>query len=255
MLTLYSHPLASFCHKVLIALYENGTPFAAQTIDFAAPADAAMLETSWPIGKIPVLRDGERVVPETTIILDYLDAHYPGPVRLLPADPDQRREALLWDRFFDLYVSVPMQKIVTDRLRPAGAADPHGVGEARATLDVAYGMIERQLGGRDWAAGEVFGIADCAAAPGLFFASIVHPFAPEQVRLAAYFERLLARPSFARVLDEAKPWFRYFPLSRRHAGPLSCRLNPEPEPCPNRSRSTACFTRWPTRRGGRCSTG
>lgn len=212
-LTLYMHPLASFCHKVLITLYENGTAFEPVTVDLGDPRSVAELTALWPTGKIPVLRDAKRgrTVPETSIIIEYLHEHYPGPVALLPADGDERLEARLWDRFFDLYVSVPLQKIVVDRLRPADAKDPAGVGEARAMLDTAYAMIDRQLDGKEWAVSDRFTIADCAAAPALFYTSIVQPFAPEHGNLAAYFERLLARPSVARTLREARPYFSHFP--------------------------------------------
>jgi glutathione S-transferase len=212
-LTLYVHPLASFCHKVLIALYENGTPFRPVTVDLGDPGSAAELLARWPVGKIPVLHDSDRdrVVAETSIIIEYLQQHCPGPVPLLPADADALLEARLWDRFFDLYVSQPMQKIVTDRIRPEGDSDTFGVAEARKTLDTAYAMIEQRMADRPWACGEAFGIADCSAAPGLFFASIVHPFAIGQENLAAYFERLVARPSMQRVLAEARPYFSLFP--------------------------------------------
>jgi glutathione S-transferase len=212
-LTLYSHPLASFCHKVLIALYENDVPFRAVTIDLGDPGAAAVLLARWPVGKIPVLHDGDRgqVVAETSIIIEYLQEHYPGAVPMLPDDPEALLDARLWDRFFDLYVSQPMQKIVTDRIRPEGSNDAFGVAEARRTLDTAYAMIDRRMADREWACGAAFGIADCSAVPGLFFASIVHPFAAGQENLAAYFERLLARPSIQRVLAEARPWFAMFP--------------------------------------------
>jgi len=212
-LTLYIHPLASFCHKVLIGLYENGTPFDAQIVDLADPGAAAAHLARWPVGKIPVLHDGEtgRVVPETSIIIEYLQQHYPGPVRLLPHDPDQLLEVRLWDRFFDLHVSVPMQKIVTDRIRPEGAHDPHGVAEAHAALATAYAMVEAHLSDTGWAVGEGFTMADCASLPALFFASIVHPFDKDLRRLAAYLERLLERPSVARVIAEARPYFHLFP--------------------------------------------
>ena len=212
-LTLYLHPLASFCHKVLIALYENGTPFEAKIVDFADPGSAAAHLERWPVGKIPVLHDGGtgRVVPETSIIVEYLEQHYPGPVRLLPDDAERLLEVRLWDRFYDLYVSVPMQKIVTDRIRPEGGHDPHGVAEAHATLATAYAMIEGQLLGRQWATGDDFTMADCAALPALFFAAIVHPFGDDQAQLAAYLERLLLRPSVERVIAEARPWFKFFP--------------------------------------------
>lgn len=212
-LTLYVHPLASFCHKVLIGLYENGTPFEAKLVDLADPQAAAAHLERWPVGKIPVLHDGAtgRVVAETSIIIEYLQERYPGPVRLLPEDPERRLEVRLWDRFFDLYVSLPMQKIVTDRLRPEGAADPHGVAEARGMLATAYAMVEDRLAGSDWPAGEAFGMADCAALPALFFAAIVQPFGADRPRLAGYLERLLERPSVARVIAEAQPWFGFFP--------------------------------------------
>lgn len=212
-LTLYIHPLASFCHKVLIGLYENGTPFEAKLVDFSDPGSAAAHIERWPVGKIPVLHDGEtgRVVPETSIIIEYLQQRFPGPVRLLPEDPETLLDVRLWDRFYDLYVSVPMQKIVTDRIRPEGATDPHGVAEAHATLETAYAMIEGQLHGKQWAAGDDFTMADCSAFPALFFASIVHPFQEDQKQLAAYLERLLLRPSVARVIAEAKPYFKFFP--------------------------------------------
>ena len=216
-LELYLHPLASFCHKVLIALYENDTPFAARVVDFASADSSAELLARWPVGKIPVLHDRARdqVVPETSIIIEYLDQHYRGKVPLLPADPELALEARLWDRFFDLYVQEPMQKIVVDRLRPAGRDDPHGVAQAEAALDLAYTMLERQLQQGPWAIGASFSIADCAASPALFYAQIVRPFQAEQHALAAYFERLYARPAFRRVLREARPYFGNFPLHDR----------------------------------------
>ncbi len=212
-LTLYLHPLASFCHKVLIALYENETAFDSRIVNFADADSAAALLDKWPIGKIPILHDEAtgRTIPETSIIIEYLQAHYPGPMRMLPDDPEELLQVRLWDRFYDLYVSVPMQKIVIDRIRPAGAHDPHGVTEARAMLDQAYKMIEAHMQGRLWATGDDFTMADCAALPGLFFASIVHPFTAEQQALSTYLERLLQRASVKRVLAEAQPYFSMFP--------------------------------------------
>ena len=212
-LTLYLHPLASFCHKVLIALYENGTEFRAVTVDFADPGSAAMLIEQWPVGKIPVLHDASRrkTVPETSIIIEYLQQHYPGPAALLPDDAEALLQVRLWDRFFDQYVSVPMQKIVTDRIRPEGMTDPHGVSEARRTLETAYAMIDGQLAANRWATGETFTLADCAAAPALFFTSVIHPFDAGLINLQAYLDRLLERPSFRRVIAEAQPYFSMFP--------------------------------------------
>ena len=216
-LILYLHPLASFCHKVLIALYENDTPFEPQAVDLASAESSAELLARWPVGKIPVLHDRARArtVPETSVIIEYLDQHYRGKVPLLPEDPELALQARLWDRFFDLYVQGPMQKIVGDRLRPAGRDDPHGVAEAEAALDLAYAMLDQHMQTRPWAIGDRFSIADCAASPALFYAHIVRPFQPAQQALAAYFERLYARPAFRRVLREARPYFGNFPLRER----------------------------------------
>jgi glutathione S-transferase len=213
VLTLLYHPLASFCHKVLVALYEAGTPFRGEIIDFGNPDSSARLTAIWPVGKFPVLEDSRtgRVLPESSIIIDYLDRHFPGRSPLLPADGEAALETRLWDRFFDNYVQTPMQKIVGDRLRPEGARDPHGVAEAHATLVTAYAMVDHRMAGRTWIMGEAFTLAECAAAPALFYAGIVAPFDPAQANLAAYFERLLERPSVRRVIDEARPYFQNFP--------------------------------------------
>jgi glutathione S-transferase len=213
-LALYYHPLASFCHKVLIALYENDTPFTPHIVDLADQDSSAGFLRLWPVGKIPVLHDEgrNRIIPETTIIIEYLDRFYRGRHAFFPEDEVQGLDARLWDRFFDLYVQVPMQKIVTNRLRPKGESDPRGVAEAMAALATAYGMVESRMADRRWAAGETFSIADCAAAPALFYAGIVAPFPVAYPHIAAYFERLLERPSFKRVIAEAQPYFELFPL-------------------------------------------
>lgn len=212
-LTLYIHPLASFCHKVMIALEEAKLPYRAVTVDLADPASARQVFEHWPVGKIPLLHNArrDRYVAETTIMLEYLAQHELVMRSLWPDEADALLEARLWDRFFDLYVQQPMQKIVVDRIRPEGAHDPHGVAEARDTLRTAYGMIERHMVDRVWAAGEAFSVADCAAFPGLFFAGIVEPFPASAPALKAYFERLLARPSVAWVLAQARPYFTMFP--------------------------------------------
>lgn len=212
-LTLYLHPLASFCHKVLIAFYENGTAFEPVTVDLQDPGEAGALMAKWPVGKIPVLHDiaRDRVVAETSIIIEYVQQHYPGLAPMLPEDGDQALDARLWDRAFDLYVAVPMQKIVGDRLRPDDSRDPFGVAEARQSLDTAYAMLDAHLAGKEWAIGDRFTLADCAASPALFYASMVHPFGADYANLAAYFERLLARPSMRRTLREARPYFSMFP--------------------------------------------
>jgi len=212
-LTLHFHPLASYCHKVLIALYENDVPFTPNRVDLSSESERAALLKLWPIGKFPVLRDDARsqTVPESTVIIEYLDRHYPGRTRFIPADLDAPWQTRLRDRFYDLYVHEPMQKIVGDRLRPEGRKDPHGVEEAKTRLRTAYGLIEQQMAMQTWAMGEAFGLADCAAAPALFYANEVMPFGDGCGNLAAYFARLKARPSYARVLQEAEPYFAMFP--------------------------------------------
>ena len=212
-LTLYFHPLASFCHKVLLALYENETPFEGRIVDLGDQAASASFLTLWPVGKIPVLHDEvrNRTVPETTIIIEYLDRHYPGARPLLPRDEATALDARLWDRFFDLYVSVPMQKIVGDRIRAPGERDPKGVADAEATLRTAYGMIERQVASKPWAIGDTFTIADCAAAPALFYSETLVPYSKTHPKVAAYFDRLANRASFQRVIAEARPYFQYYP--------------------------------------------
>ena len=212
-LTLHFHPLASYCHKVLVALYENDVPFTPNKVDLSNEAERAALLKLWPIGKFPVLRDDARsqTVPESTVIIEYLDRYYPGRTRFIPSDFDAAWQTRLRDRFYDLYVHEPMQKIVGDRLRPEGSKDPHGVEEAKARLRTAYGMIDQQMAMQTWAMGEAFGLADCAAAPALFYANEVMPFCEGCGNLAAYFARLKARPSYARVLREAEPYFAMFP--------------------------------------------
>lgn len=212
-LRLYMHPLASFCQKVLVALYENETPFEAQIVDLGDAREREALARVWPLVKFPVLRDEARgrTVAESSIIIEYLALHYPGRVALVPADPDRALQVRMQDRFFDLYVHQPMQKIVLDRIRPAGQGDAFGVGQARAQMLTACDMLEQQLKSRTWAMGEDFTMADCAAAPALFYANEVMPFGTSHPTVAAYFSRLMARPSFARVVGEAKPYFASFP--------------------------------------------
>ena len=211
-LTLHAHPLASYCWKVLIALYELGTPFRIEQVD-GRPKDSEAFTEMWPIAKMPLLQDRALIVPETSVIIEYLQAHHPGSVILIPGDADAGREVRLWDRFFDLYVHTPMQKLVSDRLRPEGTKDPAGVGDARDTLDTAYAMLEHRMSVRTWAAGDDFSMADCAAMPPLFYADAVHPYRATHPALAAYFERLAQRPSGRRVIDEARPWLQYFPFA------------------------------------------
>ena len=212
-LTLHFHPLSSFCHKVLIALYENGTPFTPQMVDLGDAAQRDAFRKLWPIGKFPVLRDEahDRTVAESSIIIEYLDQHDPGKTRFIPVDAEQAHATRMSDRFFDLHIHLHMQKIVGDRLRPADGKDPHGVDEARTRMATALGMVEQNMASRSWATGEVFTLADCAAAPALFYADKVAPLLPACPNVAAYLERLKQRPSYARALKEAEPYFRFFP--------------------------------------------
>ncbi len=213
-LTLYFHPLASFCHKVLLALYENGTPFEGRVVDLADAASSAEMLSLWPVGKIPVLRDEARgkTVPETSIIVEYLDTHYRGPVPLVPADAERALEVRLWDRFFDLYVQTPMQKIVTDSFRSEAAKDRIGVEEAKRTLARAYDLLDERMESRRLVVGDALTLADCAAAPALFYAETVYPFSNSHRHVTDYFARLESRPSFSRVIAEARPYFDLFPF-------------------------------------------
>jgi glutathione S-transferase len=210
-LTLYYHPLSSYCHKALIALYENATPFEPHKIDLQEPASRAVLVGIWPIGKFPVLKDGDHVVPESSIIIEYLDQKYPGPTRLLPADPDLARQVRMRDRFFDFYVNDTMGRIVADRLRPEAKKDPFGVDEARTRLETALKLVDEMMASQTWAVGETFTLADCAAAPSLFYADMVAPFATRLPHAAAYLKRLTERASFARCLKDAAPYLEWVP--------------------------------------------
>ena len=212
-LTLHYHPLSSFCWKALVALYENGAPFKPNMVNLGDPAERAALLALSPIGRFPVLRDEARgeTVPESSIVIEYLDRHYPGTARLIPDDPELALQTRLRDRFLDLYVHLPLQRIVGDRLRPADSKDPRGVAEARAQLRTSYAILDQQLAHGGWMVGERFSLADCAAAPALFYGNKVEPIGEGHPHLAVYLERLKARPSFARVLKEAEPYFGMFP--------------------------------------------
>ena len=207
---LYAHPFSSYCQKALIALYENRLAFEYCMLgaDESIATEHARL---WPLRKMPVLVDGERTVVEASIIIEYLGLHYPGGSRLIPEDREAALDVRMLDRFFDNYVMTPMQRIVGDHLRPEDDRDPYGVAEAHKLLDVAYGWLEDALRGRTWAAGGDFSLADCAAAPALFYADWVHPLGAAHENVRAYRRRLLARASFARAVDEARPYRGLFP--------------------------------------------
>lgn len=211
-LTLHFHPFSSYCQKVLIALYEAGTSFEPLLLDFSDPGAVAAFGELWPLGRFPVLVDNVRaeMVPESSIIIEYLDEHYPGLRRMLPLDRELRLRVRMLDRILDGYVMTPMQKLVGDYIRPGHARDDYGVAEARTMLGKAYRWLEKELAGREWAAGDAFTMADCAAAPALYYADLLEPIDAFPT-LAAYLARLRERPSFARVIEEAQPYRENFP--------------------------------------------
>lgn len=211
-LKLYAHPFSSYSQKALVALYENDTPFEWCMLSGDHPQHLADFGAMWPIGRFPVLKDGERMVTEATTIIEYLGLNYPGPVQLLPSDPRAALEVRNMDRFFDNYVSTPQQSIVFESLRPEGQRDPYGVTKARAMLDTAYAWLDTIMADRLWAAGDHFSLADCGAAPFLFYADWTHTIASSFPHVIAYRKRLLTRPSFARAVDEARPYRPLFPL-------------------------------------------
>jgi glutathione S-transferase len=208
-LTLYAHPFAAYCWKTLIALYENATPFTYRLVEDAA--GWAELESLWPIKKFPLLRDGDATIVESSIIVEYLMRRYPGAARMIPVNDDAALQVRFMDRFFDNYVMTPVQTLVSDRIRTESERDAKGVADARKMLDVAYGWLEKQVTQEAWASGGAFSLADCSAAPALFYADWVHPVGDRFPGVLAYRGRVLARPSVARVVDEARPFRKYFP--------------------------------------------
>lgn len=211
-LTLYYHPLSSFCWKALIALYEADIAFEPRLVNLGDPADRAAFQAVWPLAKFPVLRDDARgeTVPESSIVVEYLARHWSSAAALLPADPDLSRRARLLDRLIDSYVHIPFQRIVAERLRPDDKHDPFGVEQSRATVREGFDLIAPMIAG-PWAMGEAFSLPDCAALPALFYADYAISL-DGWPTLRAYLDRLKARPSVARVLAEAEPYFQYFPL-------------------------------------------
>ena len=212
-LVLHYHPLSSYCHKVLIALDALGIEVEKRLLNLGDPAERAAFIALWPTGKMPLLVDEGKPVPETSIIIEYLQRHHtsPGRAPLIPTEPDAALDVRLWDRVFDAYVMTPMEAHTYDLLRPEGERDPRGVAAARERLLSSYAMLDRHLQGRTWVSGESFSMADCAAAPSLFYAVAYVPLTSQHANLAAYFERLMAHPSVARTVDQARPFFKYFP--------------------------------------------
>jgi glutathione S-transferase len=210
-LILHEHPLSSYCWKAKVALYETGLPFEAQLVAPYDEASRAAHYARWPLGKMPVLEDTDRgrIVPETSVIVEYLQVFHAPSAGLIPADPEAALRVRMLDRVFDNYVMEPMSRIVAENFR--GGEDPVGVAQADALLVKAYDWLEGELAGRAWAAGEGFTLADCAAAPALYYADKVLPFRADYPTLGAYLGRLEARPSFARTLEEAQPVWHMFP--------------------------------------------
>ena len=209
-LVLYAHPFSSYCQKVLVALYENDTAFEYRNLE--DPAHLQALARLWPMKRFPILVDGTRTVIEATSIIEYLHVCHPGPVRLMPIDPLAAVGVRMLDRFFDNYVSTPQQKVVFDALCAEADRDPHGVRKARAMLETSYAWLDARMATRSWACGDDFSLADCGAAPFLFYADWTHPIDARFARVHAYRSRLLARPSFRRAVEEARPYRHYFPL-------------------------------------------
>ena len=211
-LHLYFHPFSSYCQKALVALYENDVPFEPHVLEGPDSPASRELASLWPMKRFPVLVDGERTVIEATCVIEYVGLHWPGPVRLIPDDPKAALETRFMDRFFDNYVATPQQKVVFDALCPAESRDPYGVLKAREMLDTSYAWLDKVVAKREWAAGDRFSLADCAAAPFLFYADWTQPIGSAHPNVAAYRRRLLQRPSFARAVDEARPYRAFFPL-------------------------------------------
>ncbi|HZZ33274.1 MAG TPA: glutathione S-transferase family protein [Phenylobacterium sp.] len=212
-LTLYYHPLSSFCWKALIALYEADIAFKPRQVNLGDAADRAAFQAVWPLAKFPVLRDDARgrTIPESSLVVEYLARTRPSAASLMPTDPEAAMQARLLDRLIDSYIHLPFQQVVSERMRPDDKHDPFGVEQNRANIRRGYDLIAPMIEGEGWAMGEAFTLADCAALPALFYADYAVKLA-DWPGLAAYLERLKVRPSVARVLAEAEPWFQYFPL-------------------------------------------
>jgi glutathione S-transferase len=211
-LQLFAHPFSSYCQKALMALYENDIAFDFRMLSPEESANGEEFARLWPIGKFPILVDEGRTIVEATSIIEYLEVAYPGRVRLIPPDGRDAVEVRMMDRVFDNYVSNPQAKCVFDSLREPQDKDPFGVAQARAMLETAYAWLDERMADREWAAGEAFSLADCAAAPALFYADWTHPIDAGFGHLIAYRQRLLARPSFARCVEGGRPYRRFFPL-------------------------------------------
>lgn len=210
-LQLFAHPFSSYCQKVLMALYENGTPFRLRMLGPENPDNEQEWAKYWPFKKMPLLLDGAEVVAEATIIIEHLHVYHAGPVRFIPDDADEALEVRFMDRFFDNYIATPQQKVVFDSIRPEDQRDPAGVADAKAQLEQSYAWLDERMAGREWAAGAGFSLADCSAAPQLFYADWTVEIGGQFANVRAYRERLLNRKSFKRCVDDARPFRPFFP--------------------------------------------
>lgn len=211
MIELFAHPFSSYCWKVLIALWENQVPFVYRALGPDHPGNGAELARLWPVAKFPLLVDNGQPVMESSIIIEHLQRRAPGRVRLIPNDVEEALEVRKLDRIFDNHVMANMSRVVADALRPPHRRDSEEVAAAKAALDTIYSWLNRHMDGREWASGS-FSLADCAAAPSLFYADWVHPIPAIHVALRTYRARLLERPSVARAVDEARAYRHLFPL-------------------------------------------
>ena len=210
--TLHYHPLSSYCHKALITIDVLGVEVDLRLLNLGDEAERSAYLALWPLGKMPLLVDQGRPIAETSIIIEHLQHHHASPGRtLIPRDADQALAVRQWDRLFDLYVMTPMQALTADLLRPQAERDAHGVARAREGLLTAYALIDQHLQERTWVASDTFSLADCAAAPALFYAVTYVPLARDHARLIAYFDRLMDHPPVARTIDQARPWFKFYP--------------------------------------------
>ena len=211
-LALYGHPFSSYTQKALIALYENNTPFEFREVGPETPEHFAEVERRSPVGKFPMLVDGARSLAEASIIIEYLQMNHPGPVRLIPDDPAAALEVRFMDRFFDLHVMDAMQIAVEAALGRVAMTREDGLALATQRLERAYAWLDKYLGTRTWAAGEAYSMADCAASMALFYADWIYRIPEKYAVVRAYRARLLARPSYARAVDEARRFRHFFPL-------------------------------------------
>ena len=212
MIQLFGHPFSSYTWKALIAFWEKDIAFDFRALGPDHPENGEEFAHLWPIGKFPLLLDGGRQVMEATSIIDYLEVAFPQATRLIPEDPLSAQHVRMLDRIFDNYVMEPTQRVVANAMLPERRQDPENVAAAEAALDRIYDWLDAHLAKREWAAFDDFSLADCAAAPSLFYADWVLPIGDTRPHLSAYRGRLLARPTIARAVEGARPYRHLFPL-------------------------------------------